>query len=366
MPQPQHVYSTGISRRIRKVAIYHRGKIPRSRTRLIAKIVLVLAILLVGATVIAVQVFQTALRPVSADQFPQEITIRSGTTVQQMSNLLEKQGVIRHAWAFQRYVQLKKAGGYLQAGTYQFSPSQSTQQIVSQLTHGKVATKLVTILPGQRLDQIKRSLINQGFTEEEVAAAFEPSQYKSLAIMADLPTGASLEGYLYPDSYQRTNSTTASDIVSAALTEMSRHLTPDILLGMKTQGLTTYQGVIIASIVEKEAVTQSDRQQAAQVFIKRLGAGMSLGSDVTAFYGSELAGIGQDVNYDTPYNTRIHTGFPPTPISNVSAVSLDAVAHPAKTDWLFFVAGDDGTTHFSRTAQEHEALVKQYCKILCQ
>lgn len=346
---------------------YYQGKTPRrSHTRRIITGGIIFVVLAVAAAGVAVQLFQSALRPVSSDQFTHEVTIASGSSVQTIGSMLEKQGLIRRSWAFQRYVQLKKASAYLEAGTYEFSPSQSTQEIVSELTHGKVATKLVTILPGQRLDQIKRSLINQGFTEEEVAAAMDPAQYRSLAIMADVPAGASLEGYLYPDSYQRTNSTTATDIVSASLTEMSRHLTPDIQQGMKAQGLTTYQGVILASIVEKEAVTQSDRQQAAQVFIKRLGAGISFGSDVTAFYGSELAGMGQDVTYDTPYNTRIHTGFPPTPISNVSAVSLDAVAHPATTDWLFFVAGDDGVTHFSRTEAEHNALVKQYCKILCQ
>ena len=93
---------------------------------------------------------------------------------------------------------------------------------------------------------------------------------------------------------------------------------------------------------------------------------MQLGSDVTAFYRSELAGKGQDVTYDTPYNTRIHTGMPPTPISNVSKSSLEAVAHPASTDWVFFVAGDDGVTHFSKTVEEHEALTKKYCIKLCQ
>jgi UPF0755 protein len=118
--------------------------------------------------------------------------------------------------------------------------------------------------------------------------------------------------------------------------------------------------------VEQEVTSQSDRSQAAQVFLKRLKVGMPLGSDVTAFYGSRLAGAGKDVTYDTPFNTRIHTGLPPTPISNVSDSSLGAVAHPANTDWLFFVTGDDGTTYFTKTVQEHEAKAAQYCHKLCE
>lgn len=306
------------------------------------------------------------LEPVSASASSQEVKIAEGASVSQIGEQLEKQGIIQKAWAFRLYVQLKGAAGYLQAGTYSLSPSQSVQAVVEQLTHGKVATRLVTILPGQRLDQIKSSLINQGFAESDVTAALEPTQYENLAILADKPKGASLEGYLYPESFERTTNTTAKQIVEQSLAAMGSVLTASRVQGFQKQGLTTYQAIIIASIVEKEVVTTSDRNQAAQVFIKRLNSGISLGSDVTAFYGSELAGMGQDVTYDTPYNTRIHTGLPPTPISNVSAVSLDAVANPAQTDWLFFVAGDDGVTHFSRTAAEHEALVQKYCHVLCQ
>jgi UPF0755 protein len=146
---------------------------------------------------------------------------------------------------------------------------------------------------------------------------------------------------------------------------MQDHLTPDVRGAFAKQGLSTYQGVILASIVEQEVTRTDDRAQAAQVFLKRLSQNMMLGSDVTAFYGAVLAGKTPTVSYDSPYNTRLHTGLPPTPISNVSESSLQAVAHPATTDWLYFVAGDDGVTHFSRTLEEHEALTRQYCTRLC-
>ena len=118
-------------------------------------------------------------------------------------------------------------------------------------------------------------------------------------------------------------------------------------------------------MVEKEASKLSDRQKVAQVFLLRLQKSMSLGSDPTAFYGAIIAGQKATVTYDSPYNTLLYKGLPPTPISNVSKASLEAVAHPAQTDWLYFVAGDDGTVHYSRTLAEHEALADQYCHKLC-
>jgi len=349
------------------MAKYTKGE--KSKRSWVKTLVLAIVVLIALAALTAFAGWQyvlTNLKPVDPKGISQEITIDKGLSVGQIGTQLERAGLIRKAWAFQRYVQVRGGAGYMQAGSYTLSPSQSTPSIVEQLTHGKVATKLVTILPGQRLDQIRTSLINQGFSEADVDAALEPTQYENLAVMADKPKGASLEGYLYPDSFERTNSTTAKEIIEQSIGLMGRQLTAERKAKFAQQGLTTYQAIILASVIEKEVVTQSDRQQAAQVFIKRIQLGISLGSDITVFYGSELAGRGQDINFDSPYNTRIHTGFPPTPVSNVSSVSLDAVANPASTDWLFFVAGDDGVTHFSRTVEEHNALVKQYCQKLCQ
>lgn len=325
-----------------------------------------LIVLLVAGGIAAKRYYDTSLRAVSSVTDAKTITISPGMSLPQIAATLAENGVIRDKRVFQLYVKLEGAAQYLQSGTYDVSPSQTTPQIVAQLTHGKVASQLITILPGQRLDQIRAALIKQGFAEAEVDAALEPGQYESMPLLADKPKGNNLEGYLYPDSFQRTANTTATDIIKQSLSQMDNQLTPDIRSGMSAQGLSVYQGVTLASIVEQEVVHQADRAQAAQVFIKRIKVGMPLGSDVTAFYGSELAGRGKDVAYDTAYNTRIHAGMPPTPISNVSKSSLEAVARPAPTDWLFFVAGDDGTTYFSRTIAEHEALTKEHCKKLCQ
>jgi UPF0755 protein len=307
------------------------------------------------------------LKPVSngANSKAQSIDISSGTSPRKIADILHSKGIIRSSWTFERYVQSKGVAQDLQAGTYSLSPSQSVADIVQQLTHGKVSTKLITLLPGQRLDQIKQVLINDGFSESDVTSALQVAQYEGNAALVDKPTGKSLEGYLYPDSFQRTADTKPSTIVQESITEMQKHLTPEIRAAFAAHGLSTYQGIILASIVEQEVSTQSDRAQAAQVFLKRISMGMALGSDVTAMYGSLLAGHKSSLTYDTPYNTLIHVGLPPGPISNISDSSIKAVAYPASTDWLFFVAGDDGTTHFSHTIAEHQALTQQYCHKLC-
>jgi UPF0755 protein len=255
----------------------------------------------------------------------------------------------------------------LQAGTYSLRPNQGVIEIVTILTHGKVATDKVTILPGQRLEQIKEALINNaGFSAAGVDAALDPSLYADSPALADKPRTASLEGYLYPETFQKTADTKPGTIIEASLNEMQKHLTPEIRSAIARQGLTVHEGVILASIIEQEVSNPQDKPVVAQIFLRRLREGMQLGSDVTAFYGAIAAGQAASVNYDSPYNTRLHTGLPPGPISNVSASSLAAVAQPAGTDYLYFVAGDDGVTYFSHTLAEHEALTAQHCKKLCQ
>lgn len=345
---------------------HHSRKNRTGSLRTVLIVVMIVIGLLLAAVGAATWYYQRNLQPVSSNPTSVEVTISDGLTLSQIAEQLKAEGLIRDTRAFEYYVKLKRGERYLMAGTYVFSPSQSVSSIVSQLTHGKVASKLIVILPGQRIDQIRRSLIDQGFSEAEVDTALEPAQYENLAVLADKPKGASLEGYLYPESFERTPATTATDIVRQSIAQMDRHLTAAIKQGFADHGLSVYQGIIIASIVEEEVASASDRALVAQVFITRFKQDMSLGSDPTAFYGAYLAGATPSVRYDSVYNTRLYRGLPPTPISNVSKSSLEAVANPASTDWLYFVSGDDGTTHFSKTLEEHRRLTEQYCKKLCR
>ncbi|MEO8784710.1 MAG: endolytic transglycosylase MltG [Candidatus Saccharimonadales bacterium] len=339
----------------------------RSRRRLTSVVVAGLAVVavVVGAVVLARSYYDRNLQPVSASQTAVVVTIPSGSSVTQIADTLHQKHLIRNASVFSQYVRSQNVQSKLQAGTYSLQPSLSVEQVVQILTQGNIVKNLFTILPGQRIDQIKSTMINAGFKASDVDDAFTPSLYANYPALADKPAAASLEGYLYPDSYQRVTSTKPETIIGQSLQEMQDHLTTDIRDGFAAQGLSVNSGIILSSMVEKEVAKPADRTQVAQVFLSRLSQGMAMQSDVVTIYGDILAGHAPSTTYDTPYNVYLHTGLPPTPISNVTDSSMSAVAHPATTSWLYFVSGDDGNTYFSTNLQDHQALTKQYCHKLC-
>jgi UPF0755 protein len=322
--------------------------------------------------------YQSNLRPLSRQSSEVVVAIPAGYSTEAIAKLLQSESVIKNATAFEWYIRFAHLRDSLQAGEYTLDPSLSVQQITDMLANGKVNTKLFTILPAHRdengtyvssLDQIKATFLDDGFSQSEIEAAFDPFLYANHPALATKPAEASLEGYLYPESYQMTSSTTVRDIIEMSLDQMDLALTADILAGFAQQGLTQFQGITLASIVEQEASSFTDRQIVAGVFLNRLKIGMTLGSDVTYHYIAAITGQDPTPFIDSPYNTRMYAGLPPGPISNVSSSSLEAVANPTPSDYLFFVAGDpiDGisTIYFSKTQAEHEALARQYCIELC-
>jgi len=340
----------------------------RDRTRRGRKLAIIgvaLVLLIAGGYVAGRHWYDNNLAAVSADSSQTVyFTVASGSSGDQIAKDLKSKGLIRSIEAFNIYIRGKLFGS-LQAGTYILSPSMSTPQIVSKIMSGDVARNLFTILPGKTIKQLKQSFKDAGYSDAEIAAAFDPANYKDEPVLASLPSGASLEGFLYPDSFDKQADTPAQTIIRQSLEEMQSHLTPDVIAGFSAHGLNVYQGVTLASIVLQESGSSTSQPTVAQVFLSRLNQGMMLGSDVTAFYAAGLAGAGQTLGVDSPYNTRLHTGLPPGPIGNVTDSALQAVAHPSSTDYLYFVAGDDGVIHFSHTEVEHEAAVKQYCTKQC-
>ena len=328
--------------------------------------ILVLVLLITGSVILVRKMYDQNLKPVSTSQEQIPFVVRSGASVDEIATDLHEEGLIRQVWAFRNYVRDKGMGSKLKAGTYRFSPSQSVQAITAMMAEGKVAVDLITLLPGQRIDQLREAFINANFDPAALDLALNPANYAGSPALADKPVGASLEGFLYPESYQKDANTDPEVIITAALKEMETRLTPTLRAAFAKQGMSVYQAVTLASIIEKEVGSPDDRAQVAQVFLKRLKSDIALESDATAIYGAVLAGEKKpSVRYESVYNTYSHKGLPPGPISNVTESSLSAVARPAGTDWLYFVAGDDGKTYFSKTLAEHEALTAQHCKKLC-
>ena len=320
---------------------------------------------LVGLIVVAAAVtgfvlwhnYSNSLKPLDNDQTAYPIIIPSGSTSQQIADKLKLAGMIRNPSGFTWYVRLHHLGSKLQAGTYSIKSSYSIPKIANLVAEGKIERNYIIILPAQRIDQIKDVFVNAKFSKAAIDAAFDADRYRDIPVLADLPAGANLEGYLYPDTFQMDTATGPSAIIRESLQEMDSHVTADVKASWAAEGLNIHQAISLASVVENEVAKPSDRTQVAQVFLLRLKQGMRLQSDITANYAAH---IGNDA-----YNLYNHDGLPPGPISNVSDVSLQAVAHPADTHWLYFVTGDNGTTYFSTNAQEHEKLTQQYCHKLC-
>jgi UPF0755 protein len=293
-------------------------------------------------------------------------TVVSGSTVQEIGRDLKRANLIRSTQAFETYVRGRGLYDQLQAGTYTLSKSLSTPQIVTKMVDGDVTKGLLTILPGKTLKQIRQTFKDAGYSDAELDVAFSPVTYAGHPALQGVPSRATLEGLLYPDSYQKIATTPPTAIVRQSLDEMAKHLTDDVLAGFKARGLTRYQGITLSSIVYAESGSPQSEPTVAQVFLSRLKQGMALGSDVTAFYAASMAGQGKTLGVDSPYNTRIHSGLPPGPIGNFTDIALKAVARPSKTDYLYFVAGDDGVIHFTHTQEEHEKAVNKYCHKECQ
>ncbi len=330
-------------------------------------IVALLVLLVIGGGVLTLRSwYERNLAAVSVSGVNQYFTVVSGSSLHQIALKLKSAGLIRSPRAFETYTRSNELPDKLQAGTYSLSPSMSVGGIVKKIVAGEVAKNLLTILPQKRLDEIKQAFAGAGYSGPQIEAAFDPASYRGHQALSSLPPGASLEGYLYPDSFEKQADTPATQIIRESLDLMQKYLGPDVVNGFATHSLNVYQGMTLASIVAKETDDPKYQPIVAQVLLLRLARGMPLQADVTSFYASVVAGQPKSLSIDSPYNTHTHTGLPPGPISNMTYDALGAVAHPANTDYLYFVAGDDEKIHFSRTVTEHNDAVAKYCQKKCQ
>jgi UPF0755 protein len=341
-------------------------KLPRKKSRkwlwwlMIPAVIVVLAIV---AAVSAIAWYNDALQPKSAISATKTISVESGATIDQVGKELEDKGIVKSAAALTLYMKINNKA-VIKTGTYLFAPNQSVAEIVSWLNDGRVGTHKVTILPGKTLKEIRQGLIDGGFQAADVDLAFKKKY--SHPLLADKPAEATLEGYIFPETYFVTADSTADQLLVRSFDEFqSRIESQNLKAALAARGFTLYQGITLASIVGREVTNSTDQHQVAQVFETRLERGMMLGSDVTYHYAADMLGVPISADINSPYNTRIHTGLPPGPIANFNFGALEAVASPSAGDYLYFVAGDDGVTHYSKTFEEHQRNIQKYCQKLC-
>ncbi|MBW4061123.1 endolytic transglycosylase MltG [Candidatus Saccharibacteria bacterium] len=303
--------------------------------------------------------YQLQLRAVGPGK-PTIFIVKPGQSAPAVASDLATAKLIRSRNAFITYLNFHHLRGEIKAGSYALSPSDSSPHIANVIT---VSSSLgqVVIPEGYTIRQIETAVASHGISTASFEAAL--AEPHTQAGLSSKPTNASLEGYLFPDSYEVVPGvTTASQLVNTMLDTFTAKVRTTYDADFAAEGLTRHQGLTLASIVEKEVSRPEDRPIVAQVFLKRLKLGMPLGSDVTVDYGAAQLGTTFSTTLNSPYNTYLHTGLPIGPICNPGLSALDAVAHPAATDYLYFVAGSDGVTHFAATYAEHQANVAKYLK----
>jgi len=294
-----------------------------------------------------------------------EITfsIESGETAGDISRRLEESGLIASAAAFRDYLVYSGLDTTIQSGDFILSPTMAPMTIADEIQDGTPDQVVFTILAGWRMEEIAESLPTSGLNikpEEFLAAAKAPR-----SDLDYIPTDATTEGYLFPMQYTFPRGIRADELVRTVVQNFGLYLTPELRGGFDEQGLSIYDAVILASIVEREAIVDDEMPAIASVFLNRLDAGMKLDTDPSVQYAIGWNPIqntwwtnplsGEDLQVDSPYNTYLYPGLPPAPISNPSLSALKSVAFPAETPYYYFRARCDGSGlhSFAETFEEH-------------
>ena len=307
--------------------------------------------------------------PVNVTQ-DQLLTIERGTTGSKLAALLEQEKILEHAdllpWLLKLQPQLNK----VKAGTYSLTGVKTLQDLLDMLNSGKEAQFSVKFIEGKTFKEWRKNLENAPHLKQTLQGKTD----KEIMALLDIPAVAkavfewnNMEGWLYPDTYNYTPNSTDLELLKRSATRLQKAL--DKAWNERDENLPLadpYQMLILASIVEKETGIAAERPQVASVFINRLKANMKLQTDPTVIYGMGESYTGnirkKDLETMTPYNTYMIEGLPPTPIAMVSESALQAVAHPEKTDFYYFVADGSGGHKFTRNLNEHNKAVQEYLR----
>lgn len=319
----------------------------------------------------------------------QKFEIKTNETIDVITKHLKESGFIRSEFAFKLYLKVSNKATKIKAGSYYLRSNFSAEELVSQLENGVGTSQVfnLTVLPGETVRDIKKKLINLGYSSEQIEAALL-KKYSSPVLKGlydgtgklenqAQPVNVALEGYLYGETYQFYQGETVEHIFETMIKQLNNVISLEqIEQKLEKRGFTLREGIILASIIQKEAHSE-DMAGVSMVFQNRLRVGMSLGSDVTATYAADLLNPNRDkadpnnnlrvLEADSLYNTRKHTGLPPGPICSPSLTALIAVAMPDenKRSMYYFLTGDDGKMYYSVTGNEHEQKKRDFCQKLC-
>lgn len=289
------------------------------------------------------------------------VVIPRGASLPSIAKLLSEEGLVQSPWRFLLAARLSGVATKLQAGEYKLSTGLSPRELTRLLVEGRTLEVNVTIPEGLTVQDVAKFLEKSGIAQaNEVAnVAAEPSFISSLGLKAP-----SLEGYLHPETYRFRKGVGARSALTTMAKATLEIFDNEALVRASALGLTLHEVLTLASIVEKETALPEERPRVAAVFINRLRRSTPLQADPTIIYalGERFNGnlSRSDMNLDSPYNTYLNDGLPPTPIANPSRSSIEAVLRPAEVKDLYFVAKPDGSHHFSATLKDHKRAVRKY------
>lgn len=297
------------------------------------------------------------------------VNIPMGSTVNNVADILKENNLIKNEFIFKINFKMKNNYSHMKSGKYLLNQKLSNSEIIDKLVSGEIYQDgiKVTIPEGSTSNEIIAILVKNelGKKEDFEELVSNPSEFYDDFEFLNQKDIKSLEGFLYPSTYYFDKDAKAKDIIKEMLTLFDRNYTDELKQKQKERGMTLQEVVNLASIVEKEAVIDEDRPIIASVFYNRLDQNMALQSDATLQYIFETRKKSityNDLKIDSPYNTYVEKGLPPTPIANPCIKSIEAVLKPANTDYLYFVASIDGGNVYSKTYEEHKKNVNKYRK----
>ena len=332
------------------------SKVCRKR---IALIFTAITCVLMVAIILGFGMFFT--RPAQKDGIDQVITIREGMSLKEVAGTLKSKGIIINKDLFILWTRLLGNSRKIKAGEYLLNSGMTPARIIEILTKGIIITYTVTVPEGFSIEQIGNILDESGLADKNsfISLAHEPGVIKKYGI-----SGPSLEGFLYPDTYEFGKGLPPLLIIDV-MVKRFREIIGPYMKRIEELGMKVEEVITLASIVEKEAGNAEEMPLIASVFLNRLKKGMRMESDPTVIYGmNNFTGnlTRKDLLESTPYNTYVIRGLPPGPISNPGLASIKAVLYPVETDYLYFVSKNDGTHYFSVSIEEHNRAVWTYQK----
>lgn len=296
----------------------------------------------------------------AAEQF---VEIPPGAGSARIGQRLVEAGVIRDETTYRTAVWISNAARRLKAGEYRFDRPMTPLEVIGKIARGDVFAIALTFPEGLTIGEMAQIFASNGLgsAADFTKAAKDPAPIRPLD-----RTAADLEGYLFPETYRVPRRSDASSLVGQMVAQFLRAFTPELRAAAAARGLSARQAVTLASIVEKETGKTEERPLIAAVYSNRLKVGMPLQCDPTVIYALRRAGrysgnlSRDDLSFDSPYNTYRYVGLPPGPIASPGRASFDAVAHPADSDFLYFVSRNDGSHEFARTLDDHNRNVQKY------